>query len=100
MAFNPFIGRSKTQLKLDLQYQQDNLAANKSITMNGVGETRKAEKINKSIESTIAQILRALNALDPVNYPIDQITRDRQTRVTFKPESFSPCGDPNQNVCP
>ena len=68
--------------------------------MNGVGETRKGEKIEKSIIGTIAQILRALNVLDPVAYPADQITQVTRTRVTFQPESFSPPSDPNQNVSP
>lgn len=103
MAFNPYLGRPKEQLLADLAYQQDNLAANKSIVSNGVGETHKSERLNKSIEATIAQILRALNVLDPANFPIDQVTMTNRTRVTFRPAYFGEsdtCGDTYTGTAP
>jgi hypothetical protein len=88
MAFNPFMGRSLETLQADLKAAQDDLAAGKTIQSSGVGETRKTEHIDTNPRERIRAILFALNKLDGVKYPLCQISPDRETRVTFRPEQY------------
>jgi dihydropteroate synthase len=89
MAFNPFIGRSLPDLECDLKAAQDDLAAGKTIISSGVGETRKGEKIDVSPTERIRRILVALHRIDPKKYPVCDISPDRQTRVSFRPDQRS-----------
>jgi hypothetical protein len=67
----------------DLAAAQDDLAAGKTISSSGVGETRKTERVELSVRERIRQILYALNRIDPITFPIGQIAPDRSVRVIF-----------------
>lgn len=93
MAFNPFFGRSWDTLAADLEAAQDDLAAGKTISSSGVGETRKTEQVEISARERIRQILLAMNRLRPDAVPLDQISPDRTVRVVFN-SAFPPITSP------
>lgn len=83
MAFNPFVGRTKVQLEADLAAAQADLAAGKQVsrvTVPGIDVTNAMEL---TITDRIKFILRALNKLDPVNYPASDTSQASVTRISF-----------------
>ena len=83
MAFNPFIGWTQTDLETELRRAQEDYAAGKTINSNRSGDVAKTEQIEASALTRIRQILLALNALDPVAYPIEKIAPANRTKATF-----------------
>jgi len=83
MAINYFIGWSQEDLEAELRVAQEDLAAGKATSRAGAGESNTESRIEKTIEDRIRLIFRALNALDPDTYPIDQITPSSVVQVTF-----------------
>jgi|APGre2960657404_1045060.scaffolds.fasta_scaffold03325_4 hypothetical protein len=83
MALNLYIGWEKHELQAELRRAQEDLAAGKTIVDTNTGDVSKGEQVEASAITRIRQILRALNALDPANYPADQITPRNRTKATF-----------------
>lgn len=82
---NPFIGQSQETLEAWLREAQEDLAAGKTITSAGAGDTRFDNQVSGSPEKRIEQLLRALNLLDPVTYPATEIRRATRTRIEVFP---------------
>lgn len=83
VAINYFIGWSMEELEAELATAQEDLAAGSALTRAGAGDTMSENIVNKSPEARIRMILKALNLLDSVKYPIDQVTAITETRVAF-----------------
>ncbi len=83
---NPFIGWTQTQLETALRDAQDDLAAGKTITGAGAGDTRFDNQVSLDPQKRIELLLRALNLLDPVTYPASQITRVTRTKLVIFPD--------------
>jgi hypothetical protein len=83
MAINYFIGWNQQDLEGELRVAQEDLAAGKATIMAQAGEARSGSQMEETAQNRIKMILRALNKLDPENYPVDQITAITSTRVCF-----------------
>lgn len=83
MAINYFLGRSREQLEADLEAAQADLAAGKSTTSAGSGLVTIRSQIELTPQRRIEMILKALNAIAPVDYPIDDITIRDVVKVGF-----------------
>ncbi len=83
MAFNPFLGRSRELLEADLAKCQNDLAAGKTVIRADVPGISVYNQLETTITQRIAQILIALNKIDAVAYPLDQISRANSTRIIF-----------------
>jgi len=79
MAFNPFIGWSQTDLETQLRIKQEELARGVQITSTNSGDVSFQTVPTMSTMTAIELILRALYALDPTTYPIDEIVREDRT---------------------
>lgn len=80
---NLYIGWNQADLESELRRAQEDLAAGKSIIQNQSGDVRKVEQHEATALTRIRQILRALNRLDPIAYPADQISPNNRTKATF-----------------
>lgn len=80
---NPFIGWDVEDLEEALRAAQEDLADGKTITRSGAGDANSENKVDKSPEQRIELLYKALNAADPVKYPIEQITRITMTKAAF-----------------
>lgn len=83
MAINYFIGWTREDLEEELRIAQEDLAGGKSTTRAGAGDANTESRVEKSIESRIQALLKALNLIDPVTYPIGQVTAIDRTRLVF-----------------
>ena len=83
MAINYFIGWSVAELEAELRLAQEDLSACKATIQAGAGDASTQSRVDKSAESRIEMLLKALNALDPVKYPAASITRITQTKASF-----------------
>ena len=83
MAINYFIGWSVKDLEAELRLAQEDLAAGKQIIQSGAGDANMQNRVEKSAESRIQAILKALNLLDPEKYPAAQIRAITMTQVAF-----------------
>ena len=83
MAINYFIGWSIKDLETELRAAQEDLAAGKSTIQAGSGDASVQNRVEKSIEARIEQLLIALNKQDAEKYPLDQVSRITQTRAAF-----------------
>ncbi len=83
MAFNPFIGWSREDLETELRSAQEDYAAGKSATRSGAGDAMSESRIESAPLERIKQLLRALNAIAPADYPIASITGNDRTRGVF-----------------
>ncbi len=83
MGINYFLGWNKEDLLRSLREAQEDLAAGKTIMSAGAGDANSASRVEKSIEARILMLLKALNAIDPDNYPIGSITAITQTKIAF-----------------
>ena len=83
MAFNPFIGLTKTRLETELRQAQSDLLAGKATIRAGSGEILIQSSVDVSLQQRIRQIYRALSLLDPTTYPADQISPTSQTKISF-----------------
>lgn len=81
MAFNPFIGWTKSDLETQLRSAQEELASGKQITSSSVGDASFTLQSEMGVRQRIELILRALNRLDPVTYPIDQIVSVNRAKI-------------------
>lgn len=88
MALNPFIGWNQQDLEAELRRAQEDLAAGKTITQNRSGDVGKVEQVEASALTRIRQLLLALNKLDPVTYPANQITPSNRTKAAFDGTSY------------
>ena len=75
MAFNPYIGRTQAWLEAELAKAQQELANGVQIHTSGSGDVSASGSIQRSAETRISQLLLALNRLDPVTYPAEDIFR-------------------------
>lgn len=83
MSFNPFIGWSQDDLEAQLRLKQEDLASGKTVIEVAGGDTSGRKAVETSTLAVIQQLLIALNRLDPVQYPLDQIRRASRTRAVF-----------------
>jgi hypothetical protein len=83
MAINYFVGWSQEELEEELVAAQEDLAAGKSTVMAQAGEARSGSQVEISAQERIKQLLKALNLLNPTQYPIDQVTAVTCTRACF-----------------
>lgn len=83
MAINYFIGWSVAELEAELRLAQEDLAAGKATIQSAAGDASTQSRVDKSTESRIEMILKALNLKDPEKYPADQITRITSTKAAF-----------------
>lgn len=84
MAFNPFIGRNKEWLLQKLAEAQDELAGGMSTISGGLGEANFGKIMTVGPAERIQLIMRALNLIDPVGFPIDATSAPRRTVATFR----------------
>lgn len=83
MAFNPFLGWTQTQLETALAAAQADYARGKTITRADVPGVSAYSQLEQTIVERIRVILVALNKLDSVTYPSDQIAQASTTRAVF-----------------
>lgn len=83
MAINYFIGWDQEDLETELRAAQEDLAAGKATTEGRAGDVTSRSQMEQSCQQRIKLLLKALNALDPETYPIDQVTAITATRVCF-----------------
>lgn len=80
---NPFIGMDQPTLEAALTAAQADLAAGKTVIEAEVPGIRSRNQLDLSPIERIRLILKALNILDPITYPIDQISPSNITRAVF-----------------
>lgn len=80
---NPFINWNQQDLETELRRAQEDYAAGKTIVQNRSGDVGKVEQSEASAIARIKQILLALNKLDPVTYPLEQISSVSRTKAIF-----------------
>lgn len=85
---NYFIGRQRDWLEEQLRIAQDDLAAGKTVTSAGAGDSQVNERVEVPIKERIEQLMLALNAFDPKKYPLSQIRRVTRTQVQIYPNSY------------
>ena len=90
MAFNPFIGMVQTDLETALQSAQADLLAGKSTIAAQSGSVGIKSQIAISPQRRVELILRALNLLAPLQYPIDQVVITDNVRIAFSPAGAPP----------
>jgi len=90
VAINYFIGWTQQQLEIELQAAQEDLAAGKSTIAAQGGDSRIGSQVELAPQERIKLILKALNALDPDNYPIADITSVNLTRAAFTSNDLLP----------
>ena len=83
MAINYFIGWGLADLEAELRVAQEDLAAGKAGVLTRAGEVEGRSAVEQLAQNRIKMLLKALNALDPDNYPLDQITAITETRAAF-----------------
>ena len=83
MAINYFMGWTESELLEELVAAQEDLAAGKSTTEARAGEVGNRSQVEQSAQQRIKLLLKALNAINPTDYPIDQVTAVTATRVCF-----------------
>ena len=83
MAFNPFIGMLQADLETALAAAQQDLLAGKSTIAAQSGSVGVKSQIAISPQRRVELILRALNLLNPGEYPIDQTVITDNVRVAF-----------------
>lgn len=81
MALNLFIGISRDQLERWLRDAQADLAAGKTLSSYGTGDTNASKQVQMDIRQRIAEILNALNAIDSTAYPAAQTKRVTRTQI-------------------
>jgi hypothetical protein len=83
VAFNPFLGWSREDLEGELRAAQEDYAAGKATTKVGAGDASTESRVEVSTIERVKALYRALNAIAPDDYPIEQITAIDRTRGTF-----------------
>lgn len=83
MAYNPFIGWEQEELLRALRDAQEELASGSSVNRVGAGDVSTGSQVDKSPETRIEMLYRALSILDPTTFPPGQITRIDRTRIRF-----------------
>ena len=87
MAINYFVGWSQQELVEELVAAQEDLAAGKAtVRAESGGEgggVRIQSQMDISAVSRIELLLQALNRIDPVTYPADQISRTGSFRCVI-----------------
>lgn len=85
---NPFIGKSQAWLEAELAHCQNELSSGKvRIEVDSDGVAVKHQAMG-SIEYRIELILRRLNALDSVTYPIADTRRVTRTSARFTSNGY------------
>jgi len=83
MALNLFLGKSQEWLEAQLALAQEDFAAGSAMTKAEAGDARTETETNVSSVERIKQLLKALHAIDPDTYPLDQITAIDRTRISL-----------------
>lgn len=83
MAFNYFIGWTEKDLQAALRLAQEDLAAGKTTSHASASGVAKESTVQMSPGARIQMIGRALNRIDPVRYPLDQVTEISEVQVAF-----------------
>ena len=83
MAINYFFGWTESELLEVLVAAQEDLAAGKASVLSRAGEVEGRSMMEQSAQQRIKLLLKALNAINPTDYPIDQVTAVTATRVCF-----------------
>jgi hypothetical protein len=78
-----FIGWDQTDLETELRKAQKELAAGKTITGTGAGDTNTNKAVQIEILARIEMILAKLSLLDPVTYPPASVNPTRVTKIAF-----------------
>lgn len=73
----------RTRLEDELAKCQREFAAGKTTISAGAGDVNKGSQREISITTRMQQIYLALYELDPDTYPIEDITPDTQTKLSF-----------------
>ena len=84
MAWNPYIGQPREWLEARLREAQAEEAAGKSTNSVGAGDVSTGKIVHKSPAERIADLLKALNAIDPDAYPSGCWLRNTTTRVQLR----------------
>ena len=83
MARNVFIGWSQAELESALKAAQMELATGKSTISANLGEASYSKIMTVGPDTRIGLITAALNRLDPIAYPIDDVSVPTRTLGTF-----------------
>ena len=80
--FNPFIGWGKTRLEEALADAQDDLARGKMTISAGAGDASASSMVQMGAMQRIGLLLKALNRVDPVTYPLSETALQTRTTVS------------------
>ena len=83
MAINYFVGWEQQDLEVELRAAQEELAAGKATIRTASADVGVWSQVENSLTSRIEMLLQGLNRLDPVNYPIDQVSRTAAFRCVI-----------------
>jgi hypothetical protein len=75
MPINYFIGWDQGDLEEALRAAQEELAVGRATVGANSADVGIRSEVEQSITARIELLLQALNKLDPVTYPIDQVNR-------------------------
>lgn len=81
MPLNPFIGQSREQLETWLTSAQADLAAGKTLSSYGAGDSSASKQVQMTPLERIEKLLYALYLIDPDTYPLTSIKRTNRTQV-------------------
>jgi hypothetical protein len=88
MAVNYFIGWNVQDLETELRAAQEDLATGRATIRTASGDVGQWSQVENSLTARIAMLLQALNRLEPVRYPIGQVTRSSEVRLVFNSSSI------------
>lgn len=80
---NPYYGRSKEWLEARLLEAQEEQAGGKILTSASAGDVSSGFEARTGPATRIKQLLRALNRVDPVGYPLSEVGTRSATRAIF-----------------
>jgi hypothetical protein len=78
-AINYFIGKTQAWLEAELAIVQEDIAAGKTLVSWGAGESTAVNVRQVSLQTRWEMLYRALNELDPDNYPATNFRVRRTT---------------------
>lgn len=70
-------------MEAELRTAQEDLAAGSAISRTGAGDTMTESRLDKSPDTRVKILLKALNKLDPDRYPIADVSPIDRVRVRF-----------------
>jgi hypothetical protein len=96
MALNLFLGWNLEDIEDALRAAQEDLAAGRATVRVASADVGVWSQVENSLISRIEMLLQAANKLDPIKYPIEQVTRSTTYRCVFNSViPVDPAQDPN-----